>query len=434
VVDVLVVVFAVLLPLTATLTWAHYTVLNSAGFENTVGPLVSKPAVTSAIATEVTDQIFAALNPHELVANALPPKAAFLAGPITTGAKGYVQDGVTKVLQSPQFRTFWLQATRFAHSQLVSVLEGNGKAVTTTDGNVVLDLVPLLNASLQNIQGFASGVVGKPVTLPTLTENDIPAAACQKIAAALSRPVPTTCGQITLFPADNLVQARPAVKAFNNGTLLLLIVTPVLAALALWTSRRRRRTLLQLSVGGILGLVIFRRATIWLEGTLVNTGLPRFKDARQAILTQMLHGFFDLSRWLLVGLVVVFAVALITGPYPWAKVLRLKVQDVAREGANLAAAIVGRAHDSATIEWVRSHLDLLRLVGVAVAVVLLIALPVSFIGFLIIAVLLAAYEFGLTRLGRRARSPTAASPPAPPSSGVPPATAGSASAGPVSPL
>ena len=64
------------------------------------------------------------------------------------------------------------------------------------------------------------------------------------------------------------------------------------------------------------------------------------------------------------------------------------------------AAISGRAQDDRTIEWVRAHLDLLRIAGVAVAVLLLIVISMSWVGFLVIAVLLAAYEFGLHRIGQ----------------------------------
>ena len=82
-----------------------------------------------------------------------------------------------------------------AHAQLLSVLNGNSKAVTTTNGQVVLNLVPLFDAALQNLQGFISGVVGKPVQIPTISGNEIPASACQKIGTALNRPSPTPAGR-----------------------------------------------------------------------------------------------------------------------------------------------------------------------------------------------------------------------------------------------
>jgi hypothetical protein len=415
---VLVVLFAILLPLTYLVGWAHYVVLTNRGFEKTVIPIGTDPAVTSAVAVTITDQIFASLNPEQIVKNALPPRADFLAGPITNAARGYVQDGVTRALQSSQFQTLWKQAVDFAHTQLLSVLNGDSKAITTTNGQVVLNLVPLFDAALQNLESFISGVVGRPVQLPSISENEVPAAACQRIGTALNRPVSNTCGQIPLFPADKLTQARHAVRIFNGVLVLLLVLTAVVAAGALWVSHRRRRTLLQLCLGGLLGLVVIRRVVDWLTNTLINTGQAANKGARRAILTHLFHQYFSISRWLLVGLIVVFLAALVTGPYGWAQSLRVFVTHWAREGWKLVLAAWGRASDDRTIDWVRGHLDLLRLLGVAVAVVLLLALSVSWIGFLVIAILLVGYELWLFQLGRAHLGPE---PPAGSGSGSTPA-------------
>jgi hypothetical protein len=418
-VGVLVVLFTVLLAVTYVVGWAHYVVLSETGFQKTVVPVGTDPAVTSAMATTLTDQIFTALNAQQAVANALPPKADFLAGPITNATKGYVQDGVTQVLQSSQFQTLWTQAVHFAHQQLLSVLKGNSKAVTTTDGQVVLNLVPLFNAALQHLEGFVSGVVGKPVQLPSISADEIPATACQKIGAALDRPVPNTCGQIPLFPADKLTQARHLVRIFDGVLVLLLVLTPLAAAAALWLSRRRRRTLLQLSAAGVLGLVAIRRVVDWVTTALVNTGQPANKSARRAIVTHLFHQYFSISRWLLVGLILVFVVALVTGPYDWARSLRRVVSHWAREARNLAGATAGKGRDDSTRAWVGSHLDLLRIAGVAVAVLLLVVISVSWVGLLVIVVLLAAYELALLRISRSRLSSASATTPGSPPAGPP---------------
>ena len=81
-----------------------------------------------------------------------------------------------------------------------------------------------------------------------------------------------------------------------------------------------------------------------------------------------------------------------------------------------------------------SHLDLLRVLGVALAIILLLALSVSWVGFLVIIVLLAAYEWWLHHLGQRAHALAAASaaegPSGPPSSDDQPHTPSGAGASP----
>lgn len=413
VVGVLVVVFSILLPLTFTVTWAHYTVLNTNGWVNTIGPLTSNPDVAAAVGTTVTNQVFTSLNAQQQIAAALPPRASFLAGPITTGLRGYVQDAVTRVIGSRQFNTIWITANRIAHQQVVNLLEGKSKVVHTVNGQVVLDLVPLLNAALGNIQPLISGIVGHTITLPTISPSDIPSDACKRIGDAIGRTLPSNCAQIPLFPADKLSQAQRLVRAFNRVTVLLLIITPVLAAIALWLSRRRRRTLLQLAVGGALGLVLFRRVIIYLERTLVNTGNPANKAARQAIMSQLFHVYFDVSTWILIALIVVIAVAAITGPYGWAIPVRREAKRLASGAVDLIAATTAQARSDTTVIWVRSHVDLLRIAGVVLAVILLLALPIGWIGALVIIVLLAIYEIWLQRLKGTVPDGTDTTPPAP---------------------
>ncbi|MFL6136965.1 MAG: hypothetical protein ACJ74O_04110 [Frankiaceae bacterium] len=419
-VGVLVALFAVLVPVTATAAWTHRTVLNTEAYVATVRPIASDPAVTSAASRQVTNQLYATLDPQSIIANALPPKAAFLAGPIADALKGSLRSKVNDILNSAQFQQLWVEANRFAHGQLVAVLRGDTSTLRTTKGQVVLNLVPLVNAALQRASALVAGVVGKPVTLPKITSDELPSAACERIAAALSRPVPPTCGQIVLFPAANLTAARRAVRAFDRGVVALLVITPLLALLALWLSRRRRRTLLQLVIGGMLGVVVVRRALFWEQDRLISSGPPENEDARRVIVHGLLNGFFGLTEWILIGGFVIAVLAVLSGPYRWAVAMRSGVVHGVRATSHLvsvgAKGTVAQARDEATIAWLRRHLDALRIAAVVVAVLLLLFLDVSFPGFLVIVALLALAQIGLYRL--RPADP-AGPPPSDPSSTPP---------------
>src|SRR5271166_4075492 len=386
---VLVVLFAILLPVTILATWAHRTVANTDAYVATVGPIAASPQVQAALSAEITNEIYAALNPQQTIANALPPKAASLAGPLSAGAKGYIQDAVNK---------------------LISALKGDSKALQTTNGQVVLNLVPLLNEALKSVQAEASGLFGKNVTLPSITTSTIPAADCQKIAAAIGHPLPPTCGQIALFPASSLTGAQHAYRAFNGIVLSLLILTPLAFIAALWASPRRRRTLLQLTIGGMLALIVARRAMYWLESDLTATAKPANRAALSVITGQVLHGFFDVTMWFLIGGLIVLAVALLAGPYRWAVATRAWGRRAAGSAGQLVSAAGGHASSDATVTWVRRHLELFRIGGAVIAALAVLIFDVNWVTLLIIAVLLALYEFGLHRL--RQTKPAAQSRPA----------------------
>lgn len=416
---VLVAVFAVLLPVTVTATWAHRTVVNTDAYVATVGPIAASPEVQAAVSREVTNEIYAALNPQQIIANALPPKAAGLAGPLSNGVKGYLQDGINKILASPKFQQLWVSANQFAHAQLITVLEGDSKALQATNGQVVLNLVPLLNEALKDVQARAAALLGKNITLPAISGDTIPAAACQKIATAIGRPLPPTCGQIPLFPASALTSAQRAYQAFNRLVLALLIVTPLAFVGALWVSPRRRRTLLQLTIGGMLGLIVIRRAIIWLQSDLTAQAKPANQAALTVITGQVFLGLFTVTLWFLIGGLILAVLTLLSGPYRWAVASRSRARQVAQAAAHLVSAVAGQASSDATVTWIRRHLDLLRIGGTVAAALALLVFSVNWAGFLVIAALLALYEYGLHRL----RPPEPAAPPGPPNVPPPPGPA-----------
>jgi hypothetical protein len=402
---VLVAVFAILLPVTILATWAHRTVASTDAYVATITPIAASPEVQAAASRAITNQIYAALNPQQIIAGALPPKAAPLAGPLSNGVKGYLQDGVNKILAGPKFQQLWVSANRFAHAQLITVLNGDSKALRTTGGQVVLNLVPLVNEALRNVQARASALLGKDITLPAISGSTIPAASCQKIAAAIRRPLPPTCGQIPLFKASALTAAQHAYQAFNRLVLALLIITPLAFAGALWASTRRRRTLLQLTIGGMLALIVVRRAMYWLESDLTAGARPANRAALSVITGQVLHGFFDITVWFLIGALIVLVVALLTGPYRWAAAARAWARRAAGSAGQLVSAAGGHASSGATVTWARRHLDLLRIGGAVIAALALLIFSVSWVTLLLIAVLLALYEFGLHRLRQTEPAP-----------------------------
>jgi hypothetical protein len=402
-VGLLVVLFAILLPITVTATWAHRTLLNTDQYVSTIGPIASDPAVTAALTTKVSNEIYDAIDVQTVISDALPPKAHFLAGPISGGVHDFISKTVGTVLASQAFHTIWTEANRFAHSQFIDIINGDSKAVTTSDGEVVLNLVPMVNEVLADIQTKASGLTGKPVKLPTISPTDPPAKACMKISDALHRPLPANCAQIALFPAKGLNSIRHIVKIFNAAAIALLVITPILFIAALLVSHRRRRTLLQLSIGGVIGLVIFRRVMIWLQNDVVHKAKASNKDAAKAIVTQVMHGFFYATGLILIVALIMIFLTLIFGPYRWAVAFRAWVVRVGQSIGHVSQVVVGKARDDATTTWIRGHLDLLRFIGVGIALLLLWLVSVSWVSLLIIVVLLILYEYGLYRIGHGPR-------------------------------
>ena len=203
------------------------------------------------------------------------------------------------------------------HQLLVAVLRGqHTAAVSTSGGYIVLNTVPLINQALGKVSGLASNLTGKPVTLPTITSADPPQQAVNKLSKALGVTLPSDFGQITLVKSSDLAQVQRGVKAFDRFTLVLPLVTIVLIALSLWLSVNRRRTVLQLAVGVSLLMIVERRVTLHEQSTLASGA--HNPQVAQIVLSDLLHGFFVLTAWVLGVALVVLVIAVLGGPYRWA--------------------------------------------------------------------------------------------------------------------
>jgi hypothetical protein len=387
VVGLLVALSCLLVLLSTTEVWAHRTLLNTGTFVGTVSPVLENPAVTSAVAARATDELFTELNVQGRLKAALPPKASIAAAPVTNATKSFVTGELATVLASRQFQAIWTAALTSMHQLVVAVLRGqHTAAVSTSGGYIVLNTVPLINQALGKVSGLASELTGKPVTLPTITSAEPPQQAVNKLSKALGVPLPTDFGQITLVKSSDLAEVQRGVKAFDRLTLVLPLVTIVLIALSLWLSVNRRRTLLQLAVGVSLLMIVERRVVLHEQSVLA--GDAHNPQLAQAVLGDLLHGFFVLTAWVLGVALAVLVIAVLCGPYRWAAAFRSRVQQTWR---NITAAR-GDGHRGRVVSWMAAHAGGLQLGGAVVAGILLLIVSVSWLSFLIIGVLLAAYE------------------------------------------
>jgi hypothetical protein len=182
------------------------------------------------------------------------------------------------------------------------------------------------------------------------------------------------------------------VRWFDSLTLALPIFTLLLIAFTLWLSLNRRRTLVRMMFGVVLLFVILRRGVLHFEGELVN----RANNAAvaQSVLGTVLHGFFTLTAWILGIAAVLLVIGLLAGPYRWAVWLR---RQVAR-GFHAVAQLANRERRATAVAWMSAHAEPLQLVGAAVAVILFLLVSISWVSFLVIGILLAAYEVFLARI------------------------------------
>src|SRR5437764_7029534 len=181
------------------------------------------------------------------------------------------------------------EANRRAHKQFLAVLDGKHKILQSTNGNVVLNLRPIV----QEI------------------------AAQTGIGARLQQRLPPEAGQIVVMKGNQLSAVRKSVKVIRVLSYLLLFLVIALYAAAVWLARGRRRTVL-LGVGisvlvvGLLVLVVRRFAGNYLVDALTTNPTDKGAvTASWAIGTQLLRNVG--VNTVIYGIVIVFA-AWFAGP------------------------------------------------------------------------------------------------------------------------
>lgn len=389
-------------------TWAHRTLLNTNAWVDTVGPLGTNPQVTAALATYATDQIVTTLDLQQRAQDALTqaaPQAAFLAGPITNAIQGFVHDKLTEFFNSAAWETLWIEANRVAHEQAVNILRGQqGTVLTNENGQITLNLIPVITAVLQKIEAAAQGLLGDRITLPQITGTEQVSAAIAALSSALNKPLPPDFGQIVIFQSDALAKAQNAVKLFDRLTYALILFSLFLIAITVALSVNRRRTAVQLAIGAIVGVLIARLIIRKVSSNVVASITASNRGAAKAVLDDAFGSLRGFTRWLFAIALIVAIVAFLLGKREWLAAARSKAAGAYGAGKEMAVS------DRPFALWIRGHADGLRMAGPVIAVVLLFWVGVSWLSVILIGALLVLYELGIRWLAPDV--PAAAEPPA----------------------
>jgi hypothetical protein len=394
----LVVVTSIMATVAVAGVWGRRNALNTDRWVETVGPVAEDPAVQQALANWTTTEIMSLIDPEAYFESVLPERGQALAAPLTSALRGFVDDEVSTFFASDTFERLWLQVNQRAHQRVVAVLEGDTGNLQIEGDDVRMNLIPVINQVLAEVSEASPELLGRTVELPTVTVDDIPQDAIARIEAALGREVPDDFGQFTVFEAQRLEEVQDAVSLFDRLVVTAVMAAVLLLALALWVSPRRRRTLLQLMVGIALGVVLLRRVGLRLEDDVVDLARPENQDAVKVVVGAFISSLLDATSWILAVAAAVIAIALLTGPYRWARALRRQIASIASGAGRAVGAAVTRSRDERSAQWVGTHRDALQLGAIALAILVLLVADLSWLGLVLLALVLGASELAVSRI------------------------------------
>lgn len=278
--------------------WANRQLLNTDNWTRTSSELIENDAIRTQVSTFLVDELYTNVDVtgelEQVFARVLGPAGADrLAGPAAGALRTAADRGVNALLERPVPQQVWENANRRAHKRLLFVVEGGGDVLSTSGGDVTLDLSALLSQTQSNL-----GVGGR-------VQEKLPAGAAQ----------------IVLFKSGQLELAQDGVRLLKTLAIVLLALALALFALAIFLARGWRREALRacgigLLFAGAAGLLVRTLAGDAVVDALATTEAVRpAAEAAWSIGTSLLQQVATAA--LIYGVVIVFA-AWLAGPTAWA--------------------------------------------------------------------------------------------------------------------
>jgi len=228
---VLVVLTCILTFVSVLTVWMRALVLNTDSYVKAVGPLIDNPAVRDEVARDVVDALYERVDVTERLRESLPAKARVIAPSLAAGIHDTAVQLAASALATEAVRKVWNEANRIAHDQVVHLLKGEGRLVSTDEGEIAVDLRPVVAQVRQALDEHGVRIF-----------DDVPVSQIDR--------------RFVLFRSDDLARAQQATKLLDTLGIWLPVATVATGVGALACSRHRRRTVGHLCIGVAATMVV----------------------------------------------------------------------------------------------------------------------------------------------------------------------------------
>lgn len=423
---VLVALTAVMITVATIAIWARATVYDTDRFMGVVEPALADPGFATGLSSYVSEAalealdldtrvaasldrvdaflseaLVAAIDPDPIVLERLQafdrPTLGTLAPSVTAALESRVVGAVDGFVTSEGFQTRLPGLVRQAHAGGVALVTADLEAlpnVYVEDGDVRVDLLPVVAEALQEVTADLQPYL-PDLTLPAVAADGVGFDREQlraELQRALGVELPEDLGQLTIMEQGALDEVQQVVRQADRlvwGTALLALLLFV-AALAV--SPTRRRTLVQLGLGVVAGLVA---ATLLLR-RIEQAVLDRITDPDGLQAVRSLFGVLALDLRTVTVLVAVAALAVGFLAY-----LAGRPEVTAARGLGTTGGTAPGADGRQLDRWLAHHSDGLRIAGVFVALGALVLLGVDLVALVVVGTLLGLFLWSITAARRR---------------------------------
>ena len=288
---------SVLLFVTVLAIWINFSVLDTDEYAETSTEILADPDVQATLAPYIVNEMFSAIPIGQDLGQNLPPALAPFAGTVASALEDFAVRQVQRLLGTKTFQDIFSAAVTEAHTEFLRLVEGNAEAVASINGQVVVDLKPMISRTLERL-GLDPQLVSR---------------------------IPPGRGEIVVLQEDKLTAVQKLVNVLQKTAKWLWVFPLLLYAAAIWLARGRRREAIRgvglswLLVG--LGLVLIVR----LGGPRVIETLvavPENQPAALSVWQILTANLRDSARALLIVGAIILVGTWFVGPGRWATGVR----------------------------------------------------------------------------------------------------------------
>jgi hypothetical protein len=410
---VLLVVLTTLTVIGATVVvWTHQLLYQTDAFMETVDPLLDDDAFYIVLGDYLSEQTLSALDietrltesltsldeylseqlletldvtvrQREILALFDRPTLADLAPGMAEGLEARITNRIEGFISSDAFEARLPVIVRDVHEATIALIRGDLSAtpnVYIEAGEVRVNLLPVIADVLRDIANDIRAVL-PDFELPELISESLAEGRAQ-IAAAIQAELPDDFAQVTLISQGELEDIQAAAQRFDQAAWGLVILAILLVPLTIAISPTRRRTTFQLGLGIVIAMIVGSAILGRLEEAFLGQFTdPAGTDAARTLFDEVVASL-QFVFWLVGGAALITAItAYLVGNPAWLTKAANGARNLTGSGAN------GNAYDT----WMTDHFDLLRLAGVAVALISIFVVGLSVLSTLVIGALLALY-------------------------------------------
>jgi hypothetical protein len=239
--------------------------LDEGRFKSTSRAIIADDAIRDQLALTLVDQLYSNTDVVASVKAKLPENLQSLAVPIAGLARNATETAAKRLLERPRIQDLFVNAASLAQREFVAVLDGDTQRLETTNGNVVLDL--------------------RPILIKLGSRFDV-----------LESQIPPQAGQVTILKSDQLKTGQRLTRAlrFTANWIWALAILAWAGAILLVRGRRRlevRAVAIGFLSAGFLILVVCGLSERYFVNHLVQSDSvkPAAQNAFE-IITHLLRG------------------------------------------------------------------------------------------------------------------------------------------------